>query len=34
MALFSDFHKVDLNLFSLNFGMITLILKTDEGTKI
>jgi hypothetical protein len=33
MALFRDFHKEDLNLFSLNFGIITLILKTPDATK-
>ena len=34
MALFRDFHKEDLNLFSLNFGIITLIPKSTEATKI
>jgi len=34
MALFMDFHKADLNLFSLNFGIITLIPKVQEATKI
>ena len=34
MALFSDFHKEELNLFSLNFGIITLIPKSSEATKI
>ena len=34
MALFTDFHKEDLNLFSLNFGIITLIPKVQEATKI
>ena len=34
MALFRDFHKEDLNLFILNFGIITLIPKVQEATKI
>ena len=34
MALFTDFHNEDLNLFSLNFGIITLIPKVQEATKI
>lgn len=34
MALFADFHNEDLNLFSLNFGIITLIPKVQEATKI
>jgi hypothetical protein len=34
MALFSNFHKVDLNLFILNFGIITLIPKTNEAIQI
>jgi hypothetical protein len=34
MALFTDFHKEDLNLFSLNFGIITLIPKILEAIKI
>ena len=34
MALFMDFHKEDLNLFSLNFGIITLIPKVQEATRI
>jgi hypothetical protein len=34
MALFSDFHKEDLNIFSLNFGIITLIPKSDDVTRI
>ena len=34
MALFSDFHKEELNLFSLNFEIITLISKSLEATKI
>ena len=34
MALFSDFFNEDLNLFSLNFGIITLIPKTQKATKI
>jgi len=34
MTLFSDFHKEELNLFNLNFGIITLIPKSMEATKI
>ena len=34
MTLFMDFHKEDLNLFSLNFGIITLIPKVQEATRI
>jgi len=34
MALFTDFHKEELNLYSLNFGIITLIPKVQEATKI
>jgi len=34
MTLFSDFHKEELNLFSLNFEIITLIPKSLEATKI
>ena len=34
MALFADFHNEDLNLFSLNFGIITLIPKVQEATKV
>ena len=34
MAFFTDFHKEDLNLYSLNFGIITLIPKIHEATKI
>ena len=34
MALFSDFHREDLNLYSLNFGIITLIPKIQDATKI
>jgi len=34
MAIFLDFHKEELNLFSLNFGIITLISKSSEATKI
>jgi len=34
MALFSDLHKEVLNLYSLNFGIITLIPKIQEATKI
>ena len=34
MALFTDFHKEELNLYSLNFGIITLIPKIQKATKI
>ena len=34
MALFADFHNEDLNLYSLNFEIITLIPKVQEATKI
>ena len=34
LALFADFHNEDLNLFSLNFGIITLIPKVQEATKV
>ena len=34
MALFLDFHREDLNLYSLNFGIITLIPKIQDATKI
>ena len=34
MALFMDFHKEELNLYSLNFGIIMLIPKIHEATKI
>jgi hypothetical protein len=34
MALFRDFHNENLRLFSLNFGIITLIPKLSEATKI
>jgi len=34
MALFSDFFNDDLNLFSSNFGIITLIPKNQKATKI
>ena len=34
MTLFMDFHKEDLNLFSLNFGIIILIPKVQEATRI
>jgi len=34
MALFTDFHKEELNLYSLNFGIIMLIPKIQEATKI
>ena len=34
MALFSDFHREDLNLYSLNFGIITLIPRIQDATKI
>jgi hypothetical protein len=33
MALFKEFHQSDLPLFSLNFGMITLLPKCRETTK-
>ena len=34
LALFANFHNEDLNLFDLNFGIITLIPKVQEATKI
>jgi hypothetical protein len=34
MALFSDFHKGNLPLYSLNFGMIILLPKCKEVAKI
>jgi hypothetical protein len=34
MALFDDFHEDKLPLFSLNFGVITLLPETKETTKI
>jgi hypothetical protein len=34
LAMFHDFHKDSLNLFSLNFGIITLIPKIENATKI
>jgi len=34
MAMFHDFHKEDLPLFSLNFGIITLLPKCQEAIKI
>jgi len=34
MNMFHDLHKGDLPLFSLNFGVITLLLKTQEASKI
>jgi hypothetical protein len=34
LALFHDFHKDSLDLFSLNFGTITLIPKIENATKI
>jgi hypothetical protein len=34
LALFSEFHREDLNLFSLNFGIISLIPKVPYATKI
>jgi hypothetical protein len=34
LALFSEFHREELNLFSLNFGIITLIPKVPDATKI
>ena len=33
LVLFADFHNEDLNLFSLNFGIITLIPKVQEAIK-
>jgi hypothetical protein len=34
LAMFHDFHKDNLDLFSLNFGIITLIPKIENATKI
>jgi hypothetical protein len=34
LAMFHDFHKDSLDLFSLNFGIITLIPKIENATKI
>jgi hypothetical protein len=34
LALFSEFHREELNFFSLNFGIITLIRKVPKATKI
>jgi hypothetical protein len=34
LALFSEFHREELNLFSLNFGIISLIPKVLHATKI
>jgi hypothetical protein len=34
LAMFHEFHKDTLDLFSLNFGIITLIPKIDNATKI
>jgi hypothetical protein len=34
LALFHEFHKETLDLFSLNFGIITLIPKIGNATKI
>jgi hypothetical protein len=34
LRLFSDFHREALDLYSLNFGIITLIPKTQNATKI
>jgi hypothetical protein len=34
LAMFHDFHKDSLDLFSLNFGVITLIPKIENATKI
>jgi len=34
MQMFHDLHKGDLPLFSLNFGVITLLPKTQEASKI
>ena len=33
LVLFADFHNEDSNLFSLNFGIITLIPKVQEAIK-
>jgi hypothetical protein len=34
LAMFRDFHKDTLDLFNLNFGIITLIPKIENATKI
>src|SRR6266542_3306529 len=34
MALFQDLHQDGLDLFSLNFGMITLLPKKDDASRI
>jgi hypothetical protein len=34
LAMFHEFHKDTLDLFSLNFGIITLIPKIENATKI
>jgi mannosylglycoprotein endo-beta-mannosidase len=34
MAIFHDFHKEDLRLFSLNFGIITVLPKCQEAIRI
>jgi hypothetical protein len=34
LAMFREFHKDTLNLFSLNFGIINLIPKIENATKI
>jgi hypothetical protein len=34
LAMFHDFHKDSIDLFSLNFGIINLIPKTENATKI
>ena len=34
MQMFHDLHKGDIPLFSLNFGVITLLPKTQEASKI
>jgi mannosylglycoprotein endo-beta-mannosidase len=34
LRLFSDLHREALDLYSLNFGIITLITKTQNATKI
>ena len=34
MQIFHDLHNVDISLFSLNFGVITLLPKTQEANKI
>ena len=34
MALFQDFHQGNINLFSFNFGMIVLLLKKEDTSRI